>query len=256
MGISNEWELIDELTYITESNIRIMTAASVQKIASAIGWEVVNLGDYVDTITLHSVTVSAKLFNLIRPPAEDNIEYNTGVMLFYYQSYSNWDAGQLIIELSTGRHVTTIYPTVSAVITSCFLLRPTSNGGFAIRYNGTSYALFDKFYNPKTEETHWGIFCNTSTNVPFCDLFTGLTIQYTEYYYGGYTWTQLTNTRDYIFCAIKKFTAISSDGVFNATTFYQAYADYSNADKTIELNGIRYRAIKSNRIPFYLPLAE
>lgn len=256
MGISNDWQLIDELTYTTVSNIRIMTEQSVNKIAEEIGWDVVNLGDYVETITLHDVTVAANLFNLLRPPIEDNVEYNTGVLMFYYQSWSNWSAGQLVVELSTGRHIATIYPQVSATITSCFLLRPTSNGGFAFRYNGTNYALFDKFYNPKSDETHWAVFCNVSTNTPFCDLYTGLTMQYSDYYYGGYTWSELSNTRDFVFCALKKFTAISSDGVFNAKTFYKAYVDYSNADKTIELGGIRYRAIRSGHVPFYLPLAE
>ncbi len=256
MGISNDWQHIDGLTYTTVSNIRIMTETSVQKIADAIGWEVVNLGDYVQDITLHGVTVSANLFNLLKPLADIEGDYNTGILPFYYQSYSNWDAGQLVVELSTGHMICSLYPQLTGTITNCFLLRPTSAGGFAIKYSGNYYTIFDKFYNPKSEETHWAIFCNTSTNTPFCDLWTGLTLQYATSYYSGYTYYILTNTENFNFCAIKKFTAISSAGVYNAKTVYEAYVDYSNANKTIELGGIQYRGIKGSYIPFYIPLAE
>lgn len=246
MGISNDWQVIDNLTYVSVSSAVFMDEQSCQKIASAIGWEVVHLADYTASVEIRGVSYDTTNIYLIRPVADaGETEYNCAISPFFYQNLSTWTAGDAIFELSTGRYIDLIYNTFNRP-TKVSLLRPTAQGGFvfAVTSGSTQYHFFDKFYNPKSGLTKW---CGFSVN-RFADFYTGLTMS-SNYY--PFTMTSFTFGG---FVSLKKFTWIYADGVYNASTLYQYVINYTNLDKTIELGGIKYVNCDNGRI--FVRLAE
>lgn len=261
--ISNDWQVIDNLEY--ESTLSTtgnrtcysLTKTSAEKIANAVGWEVVELSDYFETIELdaNSIYDTSKIRG-IRPISDsDEKEYDVVLIpvgSIYYGTSGSWKYASWSIQLSTGK-ITALRGDISGNEASVRLLRPTSQGCFCL-YPITSYSNFiicDKFYNPKTGNTKWASANDTNK---FIDLYTGLSFDHNShsntYYvdnadFGGYV-------------ALKKATVINSEGVYNARTLYRSYIDYSYSDKTIELGGIRYRALGRSGFgtSYYIPLAE
>lgn len=245
MGISNDWQVIDGLSYVTlNSNARFMDELSCQKLAAVIGWEVVHFADYTASVSINGQTYDTTNIYLIRPVAEaGDTAYNCAISPFFYQSLSNWWAGDAVFELSTGRYLGLIYNAVSSVITRCSLLRPTAQGGFVL-LGGNKYRFFDKFFNPKSGLTKWGGFSSST----FFDLYTGLTMS------NHYTPFTITTFSFGGFVSLKKFTWIYTEGVYNASTLYQYVINYTSIDKTIELGGIKYVNCDNGRI--FVRLAE
>lgn len=260
MGISNDWQNIDGLTYKSISDEQsshpaswnyIWTRESAQIFADAIGWEVVPASDYGEHLTAGELTYDANEFYFVRPV--DTEDYNIG--MFYanpiYLSTSNTaDYGFVFVTLSTLTVNNSIYS--NGQPTQWMLLRPTAQGGVFVRINNDYAFGIDKFYNPKSGLTKIGVF-NASGSSGFVDMWTGLYISYN--YSASTNYAFLSQNKDFSFVALKKLTQIDANGVYNATTIYRAYVDYSNSDKTIELGGVMYRAIKGHIVPYYIPLA-
>lgn len=252
MGISNDWQLISNITYSTVSdtesaysNNYIPTEDTTQTIANALGWELIHLSDYVDYFIYDSVSYDASNFYLIRPAMDDEEDYPFGVLMFstlHYQSgSSSTRTGHIFVNLSTGRVITYFAATRG---TNFQLLRPTTQC-FCVRY-GSYNIFFDKFYNPKTELTKWGA-CNTDNSV-FADLYTGTVFTpvtfsstTTRFSFGG-------------FVSLKKATEISTAGVYKAQSLYRFILDYNSVEKTIELSGATYINISGGK--FYIRLAD
>jgi hypothetical protein len=257
MGISNDWQIIDNLEYETFNDTTDtktsygLTRESAEKIASAIGWEVVELSDYVDTVTARDLTYDSSHIRAIRPIESDE-EYNTALVplgaLNYYSGGNSYYT-TYIIELSTGS-ITDISSSNSySVGTSpnMYILRPTAQGCIAWwHYSKISAYMryMDKFYNPKTGVTKWGI----KSSIGFVDLWTGLKITP----YSPSVTNRLFNFGGFV--ALKKYTAISTEGIFNARTLYQKYMDYNSSEKTVELGGKKYVNVLGEM--FYIPLAD
>lgn len=249
MGISNDWQNIDEIYFRSvPCSIRdgsCWTEASAQKMATAIGWEVVKFPDGITTIDFDGTAQDATAITMIRPV--DNEEpYNIGIFfgtLFRAGGYGY--TGVYCYEISTGNYITLL--SSIQLYASYMLMRTSAQGCFCIKDSQPRFVMFDRFFNPKTEKEKWGIIAGTS----FLDLYTGLVIS--SYDYGHF---YLNGANFGGFVALKKFTAIASNGVYNALTLYKAYIDYSNVSKNIELDGKRYCGVSDTYIPFYLPLAE
>lgn len=259
MGISNDWQNIDGLAYKNISDEQslqhsnwIWTRESAQIFADAIGWEVVPASDYGEHLTVGELTYDANEFYLVRPVDTED-DYNIG--LFYanpiYTSTSNTaDYGFVFVTLSTLTVINRIY--ANGQPPQWMLLRPTAQGGFFVRINNNYAFGIDKFYNPKSGLTKIGVF-NAFGNYGFVDMWTGLYISYN--YSASTNYAFLSQNKGFSFVALKKLTQIDANGVYNATTIYRAYVDYSNSDKTIELGGVMYRGIKGHLVPYYIPLA-
>lgn len=248
MGISNDWQVIDNLTYVTVNSARFMSENSCHSIADAIGWEVVHLADYTDSVDIRGTAYDTTNIYLIRPIADvDEEEYNCAISLFAYQSLSNWIAGDFVFELSTGTYLGLVYNTTYSP-TSVMLLRPTSQGGFSFRV-GSQYHFFDKAFNAKSGKEKWGVFNSLISNSGFVDLYTGLIITPNSLSLSVVTF----ETGGFV--ALKKLTLLSSEGIYNAKTIYRFMIDYNNyITKTIELNGIKYVNVDGRYI--YIRLAE
>lgn len=243
MGISNDWQLIDNLTYATITdtaetyNSHILSAVSNQKFADAIGWEVVEMSDYVEEVTIGELTYRASDIRGVRP-TED---YNT--MLIPLGDVCNGNSKRYcmyFINLTTG----TAYPMnnngIAGYYPNIWLLRPTSNSGFCFWFNtkNTNYMIFaDRFYNPKTEITAWGLFgkWNFSSGGVFFDMYTGLKLDDTQ---NPTRSTRVFNFGGFI--KLKKYTAINQLGVYNARTIYERLIDYNDTEKAVELDGVNY----------------
>lgn len=258
MGISNDWQIIDGLEYLTFSDInnthnsnKMLTAESAEKVASAIGWEVVEMSDYVSTITAGTMTYNASDIRVIRPIADaDEEPYNVGIMLvglLYDGDYYNNYMSHFSIQLETGTIIGVFTNYEIPRQASFHLLRPTASGAFAIFFgNSTQSFFFDKFLNPKENWNKWGIYSLYGGYLT--DLWTGLKFSASElqnskksFTFGG-------------FVALKKLTAIASAGVYCAKTLYRRIIDYSNLEKTIELDGATYVDVGGSNI--YVRLAD
>lgn len=259
MGISNEWQNISGLTYknVTDTNTShsassntIWTQSSAEAVATAMGWEVVHASDYGETMTVGSLTYDADEFYLIRPPADDEVEYNVGLFYcspLYYTSGNYAYYGFVGVVLNTLTTISSIYASGSNA--QWLMLRPTSQGCIAIQI-GSYNVFFDKFYNPKSEVTKWGI-TNDQSIEGFIDIYTGA-------YNTSTTQTSYAGAFDFGgYVALKKYTVIDTELIYSAKTLYRAYIDYSNATKTVELGGTMYCGIKASTAPcFYIPLAD
>jgi len=248
MGISNDWQNIDEIYFqpvpCSIRNGSCWTEASAEKIADALSWEIVKFPEEITTIDFSGTAQDATAITMIRPIDNDE-PYNIGIFfgtLFRAGGYGY--TGVYCYEISTGNFVELL--SSIQLYSSYLLMRPSSNGCFCIKDRQPRAIHFDRFYNPKTNKEKWGIVTGGS----FLDLYTGLVISYYNniYYVNGANFGG--------FVALKKFTAIASNGVYNALTLYKAYIDYSNVSKNIELDGKRYCGVSDTYIPFYLPLAE
>lgn len=248
MAISNDWQVINELNYITlNSNARFMDEASCRKIASAIGWEVVHLADYTASVDIRGYTYDTTNIYLLRPVADvGDTEYPCAISLFFYQNLSSWISGDAVFNLNDGTYIKTISGT-NYCPASVLLLRPTATGCFAFNVS-SQYHYFDKFYNPKTDVTKWGLF-NTPTNQSFVDLYTGL-------FFDPKSFSSNVDTfADGGFVALKKVTLLSTEGIYNAKTIYRYLEDYNSyIVKTVELNGVKYVNVDGRNI--YIRLAE
>ena len=247
MGISNDWQNIDDIAFRSIPASRrdgsCWTEESAQKIADAIGWEIVKFPEGITTITYGGATQDATVITMIRP-VDISEEYDIGIFFGEMFESSGYGAtGVFFFEPSTGNLIQVLGQI--SLRPSYLLLRPFGQGCFCIKDSQAQSVIFDRFYNPKTEKEKWGMYAGGY----FIDLYTGLTMSCSNTYYlypasfGGYV-------------AIKKYTAISIAGVFNAMTLYKAYLDYSNVGKNIELDGKRYCGIRGSGIPFYIKLAE
>jgi hypothetical protein len=249
MAISNDWQVINNLAYMAVINsssqtVYFLNENSVKAIADTIGWEAVEISEYTNTLTDGSVSCSSANIWGIRPPADDE-EYNICITIGRISTSTT--AGLRFIVLSTGgiSGNSTI-----GTPTSLLYLRPTSTGGFAFkRSDSTFVCVVDKFYNPKTDKTKWGLVYTSTT---FIDLATGLSFTITT---SNLSRTISGNVTLGQFVALKKLTAISSAGVFNAKSVYNAFVDYSIADKTVEIDSVMYRSIKTSAWGFYIALA-
>ena len=267
MGISNDWQIIDGLSYTTfsdndnrYSDNHMLTTASAEKLASAMGWEVVELSDYVQTVTWGQSTYNASNIRLLRPVADaEEDEYNCGIMFVgyfrYYTGSSNVSYNNAVIRLSDGAIIGTVY-TASYTISmsaNAHLLRPEAGGSMCLWFGSKANPYYiDKFTNVKTEKLKWGIIADSqgSSYPNFTDIYTGLIMEinnalssYTRcmFSFGG-------------FVSLIKITAINSAGVYKSNTLYRYLLGYGTQEKTIELNGVKY--INVNGDLFYLRLAE
>ncbi len=250
MAISNDWQVINELNYITlNNNARFMDEASCQKIASAIGWEVVHLADYTASVDIRGYTYDTTNIYLLRPVADvGETEYPCAISLFFYQSLSSWISGDAVFNLNDGTYINTISGT-NYCPTSVLLLRPTATGCFAFNVS-SQYHYFDKFYNPKTDVTKWGLF-NTPSNQSFVDLYTGLFFSPKGFSNSASIYTFAEGG----FVALKKVTLINSAGVYNAKTIYRFLIDYNMyLVKTVELDSVKY--VNVDGLYIYIRLAE
>ena len=249
MGISNDWQNIDEIYYLTVAGSkcdgRCWTEQSAQKVADAIGWETVKFPPGITSITFGGATQDATVITMIRPVDNDD-PYNVGLFIGeLFNSSGYGDTGPIFYEISTGNFVASndyFYNNPSFL-----LLRTSAQGCFALKDSSARTIIFDKFFNPKSTKEKWGFIFNGS----FIDLYTGLSISFSRISY-----TNGANSGGYI--ALKKFTVISNSGVYNALTLYRSYIDYSNTEKNIELDGKRYCGVIENGsyTPCYIPLAE
>lgn len=246
MGISNDWQNIDEIYYVAvPANRRTgncWSEASAQKVATALGWETVKFPAEITTVDFNGATQDATVITMIRPVDNDD-PYNIGMFIGeMFGSNGYGDTGPIFYEISTGTKVAGY--DYFANNASFLLLRTASQGCFAIKDSSNRVLLFDRFFNPKTGDEKWGFFFQ---NV-FLDIYTGLTV--------GLSYVNYTNLGGYV--ALKKFTVIAQQGVYNALSLYQSYIDYSKTSKNIELDGQRYCGIvqDSSYNPFYIPLAE
>lgn len=249
MGISNDWQNIDEISYVTITASRrngvCWSEQSAQKIADALGWEVVKFPDEITTVDFNGATQDATVITMIRPVDNDE-PYNVGFFIgemFGANGYG--DTGPIAYEISTGNKVAGydyFYNNASFLV-----LRTSAQGCFALKDSAATTIIFDRFFNPKSTKEKWGFIFNGG----FIDLYTGLSISFSRI---GYT--NGANSGGYI--ALKKFTVISNNGVYNALTLYRSYIDYSNTTKNIELDGKRYCGVieSSSYTPCYIPLAE
>ena len=261
MGISNDWQIIDGLSYTTfsdndnrYSDNHMLTSASAQKLAAAMGWEVVELSDYVQTVTWGQSTYNASNIRLLRPVADaEEDEYNCGIMFVgyfrYYTGSSNITYTNAIIRLSDGAIIRNVTNTSVSLSANAHLFRPESVGSMCLWFTNKSYPYFlDKFINVKTEVEKWGIF--ELSNYWFTDVYTGLVMGV------GTTPFQCSNCMFSFggFVSLVKVTAISSDGVYKAKTLYRYLLGYGSQEKTIELDGVKY--LNVNGKYFYIRLAE
>ena len=264
MGISNDWQIIDGLQYTTfsdndnrYSNNRMLTSESAEKLASAMGWEVVELSDYVQTVTWGQSTYNASNIRLLRPVANaEEDEYNCGIMFVgyfrYYTGSSNITYTNAIIRLSDGAIIGSLYSTSLSLSANAHLFRPGAVGDMCLWFNSVQYPFYiDKFTNVKTEAEKWGIIVDArgSSTPFFIDVYTGLIMEINNAFqrttcmfsFGG-------------FVSLVKVTAISSSGVYKAKTMYRYLLGYGSQEKTIELDGVKYLNVNGDL--FYLRLAE
>lgn len=258
MAISNDWQIIDGLEYLTFSDInnthngnKMLTAESAEKVATAIGWEVVEMSDYVSTVTAGTMTYHASDIRVIRPVKDaDENAYNVGIMLMgllYDGDYYNNYMSQFAIQLDTGTILGIIANFEVPRQANFHLLRPTASGAFAVFFTNSSRSIyFDKFLNPKENWNKWGIY--ETYGEFFTDVWTGLKftakdLQYRQrqFTFGG-------------FVALKKLTAINSAGVYSAKTLYRRIIDYSQLEKTVELDGATYVNVGGSDM--YIRLAD
>ena len=260
MGISNDWQNIDELAYknVPEKDgysyvlCYTLNQTSSQKLASAIGWEVCSFDESCEYITVGSCHYLASAFYPIRPIAgSDEPEYNVGFMLGIWSSGGHGAMyGLGLFNLTTGNRITSFYAGRPASIQ---LLRPTAQGAFCLKI-GDRKKVFDKFLSPKIQKVKWGVTEKDSSN--FADFYTGnnfspIDVSESSQHrviggsFGGYL-------------ALKKFTAIAGEGVYNAISLYMSFIDYSSGEKTIVLDGATYVGItdSSSYAPFYIRLAD
>ena len=278
MAVSNDWQLINQIGYIRPTQTDggsgydtwFMNKASAEKIAAAIGWEQVELSDYVEetsvVFTYNDIDYAYKAsdVHLIRPVADaDEDEYNTGLLPYAYihpvnsGSSSSYRAGTLVFQLNNGEYLGYIdNMDLSPRCPSSFqLLRTSGSGGFAFKSPNGKFQFFDKFYNPKVNKTKWGFFRHDSESASrkFCDCWSGLII---SYHNGTSSFKVLAGSPPFI--ALKKFTAIASAGVFNARTIYRSYFDYNSSSKVVEIGGKKYVGMNNytSAPPFYIPLSD
>lgn len=265
MGISNDWQNIDELGYIniyslvnTSFYARVLNQASAQKIASAIGWEVCSFAEGCEHLIVGYEQYPASSFYPIRPIAgSDEPEYNVGLLVGDLQVNTgsvNY-RGFILVNLTTGnficrmRSIDTDYRYPS----SMQLLRPTAQGAFCLKHYNYRY-LFDKFLNPKIQKVKWGITSNYER--VFADFYTGNSFDFTSST-GNITFRIIGGSFGG-YLALKKFTAIAGEGVYNAISLYDSYIDYSRGEKTVVLDGATYVAVTDNNnyTPLYIRLAD
>lgn len=241
MGISNDWQVIDNLTYYTvENGHKLMSEESCNKIAAAIGWEVVHLSDYTPNLIIGANTYSAYYVYLLRPVSDTPYDY--GISLFARTS----EDGDLIVKISNGMYQGKIRAS-NTCPASIQCLRPTAQGGFCFRVGG-EYHFFDQFGNAKTGDVKWGGF-NGPNQYELADLYTGNMIYPNQYSYSVDTFAVGG------FVALKKATILSADGIYNAKTLYMFMQDYNNyLVKTVELGGVKY--VNADGRFIYIRLAE
>lgn len=255
MGISNDWQNIDNIEFIAVQvtiggslrTVHFWTEQSAQKISDAIGWETVKFPDDITSIDYGGVAYDTSVITMIRP-IDSSEPYNIGFFWGNLEGTGSTGAnGLFMYEISTGIYKQAFDYTMRA---SLMLLRPFSQGCFCLK--GSRQFCFDRFYNPKTNKEKWGMI--TVNNPHFMDLYTGLNFSISE---TGTAYVLSSVFAGYL--VLKKFTAITSAGVFNSLTMYRSYIDYSNSNKNIELNGQRYTGVTSQgnywTTPFYIPLA-
>lgn len=255
MGISNDWQNIDNIDFIAvqvtiggnQRTVYFWTEQSAQKIADAIGWETVEFPDDVTSIDYGGVAYDTSVITMIRP-IDSSEPYNIGFFWGYLENLNTGINGLFMYEISTG-----IYKQAFDYVrrASLMLLRPFAQGCFCLK--GSRQLCFDRFYNPKSDKEKWGII-TVQASPYFMDLYTGLHFSCQE---TGTAYVLSSVFAGYL--VLKKYTAIASAGVFNSLTMYRSYIDYSNSNKNIELNGQRYTGVTSQgnsyTTPFYIPLA-
>lgn len=271
MAVSNDWQIISGIGYLRPTQTDggsgydtwFLNKTSAQKIANEIGWEQVELSDYVEqtgvVLTYNDISYSyvASDVHLIRPVADaDEDEYNVGILPYAFvhpvnsSSSGSYLVGTLAFRLSDGAYLGRIdnLDMSSRCPSSFQLLRPFASGGFAFKASNSKYQFFDKFYNPKTEVTKWGTHRPVS-GTSFIDLFTGLIITPNsnpsvkkETFSFGY------------FISLYKWTAISSAGIFKAKSLYRSVMGYGASEKTVEIDGVRYVNVGGG--DFYIRLSD
>ena len=260
MGISNDWQIIDGLSYTQFSSIDetpktgnyMMKASSAEILATAIGWEVVELSDYVQTVTIGSYTYNASSIRLLRPIADaDEEPYDYGCMFYgkiFWGSSSGNYYSNACFRLSTGTILNGLIDNHTSMQANIKLLRPTANGAFAFRDSNNANTTFyiDRFINPKNNLNKWGVMA--WYNRWFTDLWTGLKFQTVEFS-GAQTTFNFGG-----FVSLVKFTAIASAGVYKATSLYRYILSYGSVEKTIELDGVKYVNVSGK--DFYIRLAD
>ena len=235
----------------------MLTSVSAEKLASAMGWEVVELSDYVQTVTWGQTTYNASNIRLLRPVANaEEDEYNCGIMfvgyLRYYTGSSNITYTDVIIRLSDGAIIGNLHPASISLSANAHLFRPEAIGSMCLWFSNVQYPFYiDKFTNVKTETEKWGIIADKSgSSTPrFVDFYTGLIMDINNAFqrttcmfsFGG-------------FVSLVKVTAISNSGVYKAKTMYRYLLGYGSQEKTIELDGVKYLNVNGDL--FYLRLAE
>lgn len=257
MAITNDWQILTDIQYNTFSDVSearsgnyMLNAESAAAIASAMGWEVVELSDYMSEITIGSYTYDTSNIRLIRPVAgSEETDYNTGCMFLgrlYYSSgayYTN-----LTIELSTGTIIGKLIYSEMPLSHNVYLLRPMAKGAMALKGSTSTIIYFDIFHNPKTEAEKWGTF--DTEKLYFTDLYTGLWFQENA---NAHSCTKKTFSFGH-FVSLIKLTTITATGIFQAKTMYRYILGYGIYEKTIELDGIKYVNVGGSYI--YIPLED
>lgn len=255
MAISIDWQIINNLTYNTFSSIdetpytnnNMLTVESAERLASAIGWEVVELSTYVSTVSTESKTYNASDIRALRPVANSGeAEYTYGFILGrLYYSAGAFSTG--FINLTTGS-ASRIQSQIGSVA-SISLLRPSANGVFVFRETNSlatnKTLLFDKFYNVKTGNVKWGIL--QMSYAEHYDMFSGIWANNISY---PSRKTKLFAEGGFVM--LSKLTVITSQVIYKAMNMYRELLGYSNTEKTIELDGTTY--INLNSMPIYIPL--
>lgn len=259
MAISNDWQIIDNLTYSTfsdesalQSDNKMLDADSAEKVAAAMGWEVVELSDTVAHITIGSYTYDASNIRVLRPVAGDGEEYNCGIIpvcKLYYSNSDHYPNG--IVNISNGTFYGPIGPGMG-LTANCRLLRPDAVGSMLLYFGANkSLALrFDVFQNVKTTVEKWGVFTLSGYTAKFSDLYAGLQFTTPSIFSG----TKIASFTFGQFVILVKVTMIAAAGIYKAKTMYRYLLSYGSSDKTIELDGEKYLNINGDY--FYIRLAE
>ena len=275
MAISNDWVNVDGLV---QESIKDTTdtytgyywdSESVEKVASAMGWEVVHLPQNV-TLKLAYYSSGSATYEydstniyLIRPIDMEN-PYPFGLVPFWSGTQSSIN-GMLIVSLSSGLCIGWL--AFGAKSGNHFMiLRPYAQGAFALKIFTTSnsvtnYFIFDKFYNPKSGAIRWAGYVsnyvqdiiNHKTVRDIVDLSNGYISD--ETLSSGTHYITIPDGGDFPrYVALKKKSVVATAGVYIARSFYMSYIDYSRAEKTIEIDGDRYRALPTSNYSNYIPL--
>lgn len=270
MAISNDWQNVplNKITIqdVTETySATIYDRESVERIASVMGWECIPISQ---TFKIKYYTAEnwdeypANAIYAIRPIDQaDN--YGLAVIpAFISESNQGYLCVFVLVSLSNGYCVAYITPGYASIDSNIMILRPSATGCMGIKFfrNGNTQVrlCLDNFLNPKTGNVKWGVISTSYVITPseysskyFMDLYTGTILGITASS-GSHYRIVSPSSSFYPYVALKKMVVITAEGIYIARTAYTSYIDYTEGERTIELDGDMYRALGTFRL--YIPL--